>query len=117
MTNYLLRDLNVVLISSNQNTSPIDLIVEFNTPEYGVKLHSSDETIAGQITLTYEIDPDLKTNTLFHNGFIYSNKQIDWSTNTFLNIIVIVDFSKVAEAGSMIKDENDVIKTSGAEAD
>lgn len=115
MPNYFLRNLNVVLNSSDQDTSTIDLIVEFDTLDYSVKL-LSDATIAGQITLTYEIDSKLKPSTLFHNGFVYP-KQLDWDTNNFLNIIVIVEFPEVTEASSVVKDEKDVIKPGGGIAD
>jgi hypothetical protein len=115
MPNYFLRNLNVVLNSSDQDTSTIDLIVEFETLDYSVKL-LSDATIDGQITLTYEIDSILKPSTLFHNGFVYP-KHLEWDTNKFLNIIVIVEFPLVTEASSVVKDEKDVIKPGGGIAD
>lgn len=113
MANYLLRNLNVVLNSNDQDTSNVVLIVEFDTLHYGVRLKS--KSISGDyMKITYEIDPDLNAPNLYHNGFAY-RETIDWGKNPMLTVTVIAEYPEAFEASSVTKSEKDVIKPSGEE--
>jgi len=111
MSNYLLRNLNVVLKSDDpKDTSTVEMIVEFDTLYYGAKFNN-EETTGGHIKLSYEIDPKKKAQNLFHNGFIYS-KQINWIKDKILTITDDYTYQEDTESSAVTKGEEDVIKPS-----
>ena len=112
MSNYLLRNLHVVLKSDNVNTSTVEMIVEFDTLNYGVKFKNK-LTTGDHIKLTYEINTDLSfPDKLYHNGFVYPDTQLDWENNKILTITTIVIYPKESEGSAVTKGEEDVIKPS-----
>jgi hypothetical protein len=111
MENYLLRNLNVVLASTNNDTSTFELIVEFDTLHYGVKLRTENVS-DDHLTLIYEIDDKLQSPSLYHNGFIYS-KTADWLNYPLFIITIVVEYPNETEASAVTKSEKDVIKPSG----
>jgi hypothetical protein len=115
MTNYLLRNLNVVLTSSNQDTNNVELIIEFDTLHFGVK-PKTEIPSGDHLKFIYEIDEKLESPSLYHNGFIYE-KVLNWNNNPLLTITVVVEYPKDSEAGAVTKSEKDVIKPSGGTGD
>ena len=111
MSNYLLRNLHVVLKSKDKKTSPVEMIVEFDTLYYGAKL-KNDNTTGGHIKLSYEMDPTKKAKNLFHNGFVYT-KQLDWNNDKILTITVDFAYQEDTESSAVTKGEEDVIKPAG----
>ena len=113
MANYLLKNLNVVLNSHDQDTANVDLIVEFDTLHFGVKFKS--ESISGDyLKIIYEIDQKLNVPNFYHNGFSYT-KNINWVENLLFTVTVVVEYPEDFEASSVTKSEKDVIRPSGDE--